>query len=159
VCVTSEKVKVISERVNWLTNICKKSISSTSALNLEQVLQVVNPNITYVPKNRAGSTKVTGIAIILKEFLREADKFNIEHEGEKKIRSKLQGHPRCGTRMKQYFNILGSTKNAIDRNDANSVRCSTCICIPRDEIPEGFFQIVEENVNIDCKSITMSMIT
>ena len=107
---------------------------------------MVNPNVSYLPKKKAGAVKISGVAITLKEFLREADGFNIEHEGEKKIRSKLRGHPRCDTRMKQYFNIEGSTKNVIDRSDVCSVRCITCICIPKDEIPEGFFELVKQNV-------------
>ena len=59
----------------------------------------------------------------------------------KKNRLRLHGHD---TRKKQYFNVIGSEKKRIDRNEGN-VRCVTCICIPKDEIPEEFFQIVDAN--------------
>ena len=107
---------------------------------------MINPDVVYRldEKKRAGSESVVhGVAVSLKEFIKEADRWNIEHHEEKNIRQKLRGHPRCDSRKKQYFNIIGSEKKKIDRRDKASVRCLTCICMPRDEVPDGFFELMD----------------
>ena len=100
--------------------------------------------MTYgVPQAGAStSTRINGVAISLKEFLKATDFYNIESDGEKAIRQTLRGHPRCETRKKQYFNVIGSTNLTIDR--ISGVRCLTCVCVPNDEIPDCFFQAIED---------------
>ena len=108
-----------------------------------QVLQVVNPNISYsLP---GSTTRINGVAVTLKEFLKAVDSYSIENDGEKDIRRVLRGHPRCETRKKQFFNTTNSKKNTIDRNDKDNVRCLTCVCLPRSEMPDGFFDLLNKS--------------
>lgn len=121
-----------------------------SGLNLivSQVLQVVNPSVSYTThtghSSTAHKTRYQGVAISLKEFVRAIDKYNIQHDGESKIRQRLRGHPRCDTRKKQYFNVVGSTKTCIDRNDEGSIRCLTCVCVPADEFSQEVFDVLQD---------------
>lgn len=48
-----------------------------------QVLQVINPNVSYLSKR--ANTRLRGVAISLKEFLKEIDNLNIENDGGKKL--------------------------------------------------------------------------
>lgn len=71
---------------------------------------MVNPNVSCtvnIPESKA--VKGKGLAITLKEFIAgRLDQLDIQHDGEKAIRQKLRGHPRCQTRK-------------------------TCVCVPHDE--------------------------
>ena len=62
-----------------------------------QVLQVVNPSVTYsMPSNspsESNNIRCKGVAVTLKEFVDKLKKHHI-------IRMKLTGHPRCETRKK-----------------------------------------------------------
>lgn len=124
---------------------------------------MVNPNISYSAQTRVGSSRVNGVAISLKEFLRVVDTYNIENDGEKIIRHRLRGHPRCESRKKQYFNVIGSQKQKIDRTDEGSVRCLTCVCLPSDELPDGFFQLIQDaqkdanNLRSKCLTIIIQL--
>lgn len=117
-------------------------------LIVSQVLQVVNPSVSYTTHTGHSSTvdktRYQGVAISLKEFVRAIDKYNIQHDGESKIRQRLRGHPRCDTRKKQYFNVAGSAKTTIDRTDEGSIRCLTCVCVPADEFPQEVFDILQD---------------
>ena len=46
---------------------------------------------------------------------------------------------------KQFFNTTNSKKNTTDRNDKDSVRCLTCVCLPRSEMPDGFFDLLNKS--------------
>ena len=107
-------------------------------------MKVVNPHISY--KTEGSRAKVSGVAISLKEFLRAAEDYNIETDEEKIIRQKLRGHPRASTRKKQYFNDTSSKMNVINRCKGR-VRCLTCVCLPSDEIPKEFFEIIEKKLD------------
>ena len=117
-------------------------------LIVSQVLQVVNPSVSYTTHtghpSTADKTRYQGVAISLKEFVRAIDKYNIQHDGESKIRQRLRGHPRCDTHKKQYFNVVGSAKTTIDRNDEGSIRCLTCVCVPADEFPQEVFDVLQD---------------
>ena len=117
-------------------------------LTVSQVLQVVNPSVSYTTHtghpSTADKTRYQGVAISLKEFVRAINKYNIQHDGESKIRQRLRGHPRCDTRKKQYFNVVGSAKTTIDRNDEGSVQCLTCVCVPADEFPQEIFDVLQD---------------
>ena len=76
--------------------------------------------------------------------MREIDTYNIQHDGESKICQRLRGHPRCDTRKKQCFNVVGSAKTTIDRNDEGSVRCLTCVCVSADEFPQEVFDVLQD---------------
>ena len=97
----------------------------------------------YTAHTGRTSHKLRGVAINLKEFLHALDAFNIPHEDEKKIRHHLRGHPRCDTRKKQYFNVIGSKKTAIERHDEGSIRCLTCVCVPVDDFPQEVFDLLQ----------------
>ena len=74
-----------------------------------QVLQVVNSNISYsLP---GSTTRIDGVAVTLREFLKAVDSYSIENDGEKDIRRVLRGHPQCEMRKKQFFNTTNSKKN------------------------------------------------
>ena len=45
---------------------------------------------------------------------------------------------------KQYFNVVGSTKTCIDRNDEGSIRCLTCVCVPADEFSQEVFDVLQD---------------
>ena len=111
-------------------------------LIISQVLQVVNPSVSYTThtghSSTADKTRYQGVAISLKEFVRAIDKYNIQHDGESKIRQKLHGHPRCDTRKKQYFNVVESAKTTIDRNDEGSIRCLMF------EFPQEVFDVLQD---------------
>ena len=103
-----------------------------------QVLQVVNPNISYsLP---GSTTKIDGVAVTLKEFLKAVDSYSIENDGEKDVRRVLCGHPRCETRKKQFFNTTNSKKNTMIG--------TTKMCqVPhlRVSMPDGFFDLLNKS--------------
>ena len=76
--------------------------------------------------------------------MRAIYKYNIQHDGESKIRQRLCGHPRCDTPKKQYFNVVGSGKTTIKRTDEGSILCLTCVCVPADEFPQEVFDVLQD---------------
>ena len=126
-----------------------------------QVLQVVNPSVTYsMPSNspsESNNIRYKGVAVTLKEFVDKLKKHHIPNDGEKSIRMKLRGHPRCETRKKQYFNIPGSKKLRIERSEKGSVRCLTCVCVPADEFPHEVFDILQGNEEMENSGLAECM--
>ncbi len=112
-------------------------------------MEVVNPNVSYtvhIPQSK--TIRVKGLAISLKEFIGKLDVHGIQHDGEKIIRQKLRGHPRCQTRKKQFFNVVECGKKEIIRAEVNSVRCLTCVCVPFDEFPVEAVDKLQQNGKI-----------
>ncbi len=102
--------------------------------------------MSYKLKAHAGraSQKVEckGVAITLKGFLGELDELHTQHDTEKEIRRQLRGHPRCETRMKQYFNVVGSTRDRPKRCN----KCSMHHLVPFDEFPQEAFDVLQEGL-------------
>lgn len=108
-----------------------------------QVLTVINPKVTYTPKGPKGKlliqSTVTGVAVWLKGFLKQLDKHGIAHPNEVDIRKQLRDKSTCDTRMKQYFHRKKTKAVNLGRQDQV---CRPCVCIPREDVPEGLFDAV-----------------
>ena len=110
---------------------------------IHQVLEVVNPAVKYKvhPTDESSRcTKISGVAIVLKEFLLALDNYSVPHESEKQIRKRIRKRSDCQSHMKQFFLRKGYKSSKICRLDPASTKCKTCICIPRTDVPDSFFE-------------------
>ena len=108
-----------------------------------QVLQVVNPNVKYkVQSSCHADTRISGVAITLKEFLCKLDNYSIPHHSEKIIRQVIRKRSNYLSHSKQFFLKEDSDPSltSISRLMPGSTRCKTCICMPKQDIPEGFLE-------------------
>ena len=115
---------------------------------LFQVLEFVNPAVKYKIHPTDGSskcTKISGVAIVLKEFLLALDKYSVRHESEKQIRKCIRKRSDCHSHTKQFFQKKGFKSNKICRLVPASTKCKTCICIPRTDVPASFFESLSVN--------------
>lgn len=101
----------------------------------------MNPSIKYSPK-KDEKRKIVGVAIILKEFLNLLDKYDIEHDPEKVIRKYLCGKNDYVTSTKQYFLSSKARQQFISRKHGKDVRCRSCVCIPRKDLPERVLELL-----------------
>ena len=106
-----------------------------------QVLHFVNPNCMYVSPN--GSKRPQpAVAIVLKRLLHALTRIGMDHADESSIRLQLRKRSDCKTTANQYFLVKGSTPQKIDRK-GNDTKNTSCVIIPRSDVPERFFQIIE----------------
>lgn len=107
----------------------------------------MNPSVSYTPKGKAQMRGgIEGVAVWLKGFMDLLDEFDIDHPSEDQIRRELKGKRTCDTRMKQYFNAIGSTAGwSASRNDKV---CRTCVCIPKDDVPGIFYSLLRGKINV-----------
>ena len=101
-------------------------------------MQILNPGIKFKP-NKDSRRNIEGVAIILKEFLLLADRYDIEHEDESVIRKRLRARKDTVTTSKQYFLMKKSRQATISRAEA---RCVSCICIPRHLLSQPTLQAI-----------------
>lgn len=106
-----------------------------------QVLHIVNPNCMYVSPNGTKRPQ-PGVAIVLKRLLHELSRIGMDHADESSIRLQLRKRSDCKTTANQYFLMRGSTSKRIDRKGTDTKNTS-CVIIPRSDVPERFFQIIE----------------
>ena len=103
-----------------------------------QVLHFVNPNCMYVSPN--GSKRPQpAVAIVLKRLLHALTRIGMDHADESSIRLQLRKRSDCKTTANQYFLVKGSTSKKMGNNTKNT----SCVIIPRSDVPERFFQIIE----------------
>ena len=98
----------------------------------------VNPYCSYVVKGKA----VPGVAIILRELLKCLDDLGIPHAYESDIRRRLRKRDDCKTSANQHFLRLTSESSNIDRTRGDT-RNMSCIIIPKRDVPEIFFNLLE----------------
>ena len=113
-----------------------------------QILELVNPAVKYKTQSKkmlSGGNKISGVAIVLKDFLLALDNYGITHESEKQIRQRIRKRSDCQTHMKQFFLKKGYKSNKICRWIPSSTKCKTCICIPRTDVPDSFFEFLSDN--------------
>lgn len=120
------------------------------------MLTTVNPRISY---NTKTSGRQVGIGICLKEFLLNLDKYGISHEPENSIRLKLRKNGKCVTRSKQYFLRETSKMHFISRKCLNDIKCKTCICIPKENVPAEFLQQFKEGILISLYNKDIGKVT
>ena len=101
------------------------------------------------------------VAIVLKRLLHALTKIGMDHADESSIRLQLRKRSDCKTTANQssirlqlrkrsdckttanqYFLVKGSTSPKIDRK-GNDTKNTSCVIIPRSDVPERFFQIIE----------------
>lgn len=109
-----------------------------------QVLRVVNPYCTYSMGQRKGKS---GVAVLLKEFLRVLDSHDIEHEEECVIRRKLRSEVK--TTATQFFLKEGVESAHINRKSGDCKHYS-CIIIPQSDVPQAFFDLITEKEEGTC---------
>ena len=82
------------------------------------------------------------VAIVLKRLLHELSKIGLDHADDSSIRMQLRKRSDCKSTANQYFLVKGSTSTKIDRKSTDTKNTS-CVIIPRSDVPERFFQIIE----------------
>ena len=107
-----------------------------------QILEVVNPVVKYRTQSKTMGSKISGVAIVLKDFLQALDTYGIPHVSENQIRQHIRKRSDYQTHMKQYFLRKGYKSN---RWIPSSTKCKTCICIPRTDVPDTFFESLSDN--------------
>ena len=107
-----------------------------------QILRVINPKCGYSVGD--SGKKHTGVAIMLKQFLKVLDRNDIPHEDETCLRKKLRRRADVKTTATQYFLSNKTEGNKIIRE--NSVGHS-CMIIPHSDVPQQFFEILESRID------------
>lgn len=107
---------------------------------------MVNPSVKYHNTCLGAKRTVQGVAIVLKDFLGVLDKYSIQHKSETYIRHYLRGNPSCQSLMKQHFLTKISKANRIVRANGDT-RCKTCVCLPNEDIPAEFFDIINDKMS------------
>ena len=79
------------------------------------------------------------MAIVLKRLLHALTKIEKDHADESSIRLQLRKRSDCKTTANQYFLVKGSTS----KRKGNDTKNTSCVIIPRSDVPERFFQIIE----------------
>ena len=100
-------------------------------------------------------SKISGVAIVLKDFLLALDNHGISHASENQIRQHIRKRSDCQTHMKPHFLKKGYKSNRICRLVPSSTWCKTCICIPWTDIPDTFFESLCDNSEIHLYWLTI----
>ncbi len=108
-----------------------------------QFLNCVAPNVNYHLKNT--KDMVQGAAIRLQVFLNYLDSHGIPHASHKVIRRKTKKCKRCAPRKRQYF-LRKDVVVSLRKIRRELAECKGCICIPRDQLKEGFIEAFKHSI-------------
>lgn len=113
-----------------------------------QLLQFVNPTVRYKSNDKCEMMR-PGVAVILKDLVSVLDQLNIEHPDESSIRRVLRQRKDVLTTANQRFLVGMSGAEKITKGNSHHY---SCIIIPREDVPQTFFDKLEAN---HCKCIIM----
>ena len=114
-----------------------------------QLLQFVNPKVKF----SSGGKMKPGVAIILKDLLCVLDQFGINHPEEPSIRKVLRQKKGVLTSVNQCFLLDGTSAEQITKINS---RHYSCIIIPKEEVPQAFFDKLENGTLHCCVHETVS---
>ncbi len=109
---------------------------------------MVSPKVRYHPPNSQHS--IPGVSINLKDFLSECDRCHITHPSEKIIRRKVR-HTRyaiSSTHQRFLTNQYPATPDVSTIPRSCFTDDKACITLPREQIPEVFFEHLNEGMYI-----------
>ena len=106
---------------------------------------MINPKCSYSIGD--DKRRLDGVAVLLGQFTKELDDKEIPHENESALRKKLRRRANVKTSATQYFLDKKKEGKKITRENGSG---HSCIIIPRSDVPQEFFDIVEAKVEGTC---------
>ena len=101
----------------------------------------MNPTVQYKSTDSRGAMR-PGVAVILRDLISVLDQLAIEHPDESSIRRVLRQRKDVVTTANQRFLVDKSGAERINKSNSHHY---SCIIIPREDVPQTFFDKLEES--------------